>query len=323
VTGVEGAEIPADRGAAPGERRIVVLGDVMVDVVARLDGAVAPGSDAPARIAFHGGGSAANVAAWLAAAGIRPVLVARVGEDERGRAAGAALRAAGVDARLTADPERPTGTCIVLVAPGGERTMIPDAGAGDRLAPGDLPDELLGPGRHLHIAGYALLRAGSRAAARSGMERARARRMSVSVDPSSAALLSPVFLDLARGAHLLLPNVAEARTLTGEPDPERAARRLAERVPEVVVKLGKLGALWTDGREVRRVEAAPVAAPIDSTGAGDAFAAGLLAARLDGAAPEAAMAAGCRLAAEAVVTPGARPPLVGGERRARGRAGAG
>jgi sugar/nucleoside kinase (ribokinase family) len=77
VTGVEGAEIPADRGAAPGERRIVVLGDVMVDVVARLDGAVAPGSDAPARIAFQGGGSAANVAAWLAAAGIRPVLVAR------------------------------------------------------------------------------------------------------------------------------------------------------------------------------------------------------------------------------------------------------
>jgi ribokinase len=317
--------VTESRGA-PAERagpRIVVLGDVMVDVVARLEGAVAPASDSPARIAFHGGGSAANVAAWLVAAGIRPALVARVGDDDRGRAAGAELRAAGVDARLTVDPERPTGTCVVLVAPGGERTMLPDAGANDRVAPADVPDELLAPGRHLHVAGYALLRPGSRAAAQFAIERARARRMTVSVDPSSAALLSPAFLDLARGADLLLPNVAEAGALAGEPDLERAARWLADHVPEVVVKLGALGALWTDGREVRRVRAASVAAPIDSTGAGDAFAAGLLAARLDGAAPEAAMAAGCRLAAEAVATLGARPRLLGGGRRARGRAEAG
>ena len=315
----ERAGAPAEAGAP----RIVVLGDVMVDAVARLEGAVAPGSDAPARIAFHGGGSAANAAAWLAAAGIRAALVARVGEDERGRAAGAELRAAGVDPRLTADPERATGTCIVLVSPGGERAMIPDAGAGDRLAPGDLPDELLGPGRHLHVAGYALLRPGSRAAARSAIERARAHRMTVSVDPSSAALLSPAFLDLARGVDLLLPNVSEATALTGESDPERAARRLALRIPEVVVKLGELGAVWTDGRSVRRVAAVPVAAPIDSTGAGDAFAAGLLAARLEGADPETAMAAGCRLAAEAVAVLGARPRHSAGGRTVRGRAGPG
>jgi ribokinase len=315
----EPAGAPADAGAP----RIVVLGDVMVDVVARLEGAVAPGSDAPARIAFHGGGSAANAAAWLAAAGIRPALVARVGEDERGRAAGAELRAAGVDPRLTADPERATGTCIVLVSPDGERAMIPDAGAGHRLAPGDLPDELLGPGRHLHVAGYALLRPGSRAAARSAIERARAHRMTVSVDPSSAALLSPAFFDLARGVDLLLPNVSEATALTGESDPERAARRLALRIPEVVVKLGELGAVWTDGRSVRRVAAVPVAAPIDSTGAGDAFAAGLLAARLEGADPQTAMAAGCRLAAEAVAVLGARPRPSAGGRTVRGRAGPG
>jgi ribokinase len=306
--------------AGPGGPRIVVLGDLMVDVVARLDGAVAPGGDAPARIAFLGGGSAANVAAWLAAAGSRPALVARVGDDGRGRTAAAELRAAGVDARLVADPELPTGTCIVLVAPGGERTMIPDAGAGDRLAAGDLPDDLLGPGRHLHVAGYALLRSGSRAAARSAIERARSRGMTVSVDPSSASLPSPKFLDLAPGADLLLPNAAETAALTAEQDAERGARRLAERVPEVVVKLGALGALWTDGRSVRRVEAVPVAAPIDSTGAGDAFAAGLLAARLDGADPDAAMTAGCRLAAEGVAVSGARPAA---RRETAGAGGAG
>jgi sugar/nucleoside kinase (ribokinase family) len=108
--------------------RIVVLGDVMMDVVARMSGPLAPGSDSPAAVSVGGGGSAANVAAWLAAAGARPVLVGRVGDDARGEAVAAELREAGVDARLAVDDERPTGTCIVLVGPGGERAMVPDPG---------------------------------------------------------------------------------------------------------------------------------------------------------------------------------------------------
>jgi sugar/nucleoside kinase (ribokinase family) len=286
--------------------RIVVLGDVMVDVVARLGGPIAPASDTPARITFGGGGSAANKAAWLAATGVVPALVARVGADERGRAAEAELRAAGVDTRLALDAERPTGTCIVLVAPDGERTMIPDAGAGDALAPDDLPGELFVSEGHLHVAGYVLLRPGSRAAARSAIERAGEASMSISVDPASWAMLAPDFLDLAEGASLLLPNAAEAAALTGGRDPEEAARLLARRFAEVVVTLGEEGALWTDGSVVRRAAAVP-AEVVDSTGAGDAFAAGLLTARAAGAEPAEALAAGCRLAAEAVATPGARP----------------
>jgi sugar/nucleoside kinase (ribokinase family) len=185
--------------------------------------------------------------------------------------------------------------------------MVPDAGANDALAADDLPDDLLEPGTHLHVAGYALLREGSRPAARAAIRRAARVGMSVSVDPSSSALLSPEFLDWAQGAGLLLPNVPEASALTGESDPERAARALAERFNEVVVTLGAEGALWTDGSEIIRVPAAPVEAVVDSTGAGDAFAAGLLTARLNGAAPAEALAAGARLAAEAVTRPGGRP----------------
>jgi ribokinase len=287
--------------------RIVVVGDVMVDVVARLSGPLAAASDAPATIRFHGGGSAANAAAWLAAAGAKPVLIGCVGDDERGRHAHGELRMAGVDARLAVDPDLPTGACIVLVGPDGERTMVPDAGANDALADDDLPDELLEPGAHLHVAGYALLREGSRAAARGAIRRALRVGMSVSVDPSSSALLSPEFLGWAEGAGLLLPNVPEASALTGESDPERAARALAERFDDVVVTLGAEGALWTDGSEVLRVPAEPVEAVTDTTGAGDAFAAGLLSARLSGALREEALIAGCRLAARAVTKPGARP----------------
>jgi sugar/nucleoside kinase (ribokinase family) len=286
---------------------VLVVGDVMVDVIARLASPIARGSDAPAEISFGGGGSAANVAAWLASAGASPLLVGCVGDDARGRAARSGLLGAGVDARLVTDPERPTGTCVVLVEPGGERTMFPDPGANEALAPEDLPDELFRPGDHLHVPGYPLLREGSRPAASSAIERARGHGMTVSVDPSSAALLSAAFLDLASGAGLLIPNAEEARVLTGDDEPERAARRLTERFPEVVVTLGEDGALWTDGRAVCRVEAQDDMTVRDSTGAGDAFAAGLIAARLDGAAPKEALEAGCRLAAQAVATPGARP----------------
>jgi ribokinase len=303
--------------------RLVVLGDVMVDVVCRLDGPLALGSDAPARIEFVFGGSAANVAAWASAGGPPasdpPVLAGRIGADERGRVAEAELRATGVDTRLAVDPEQPTGTCVVLVGPDGERSMVPDPGANDRLADGDLPDELLVRGAHLHLTGYSLVRDGSRPAARSAIARARERGMTVSVDPSSAALLSPGFLDELAGVGVLLPNLEEAVALSGEEDAERAARVLARRVPEVVVTLGAGGALWTDGRSVCRVAAAKMpshgsgqeggaaGATLDTTGAGDAFAAGFLVARLSGAGPEAALQAGCRLAAVGVRTPGARP----------------
>jgi sugar/nucleoside kinase (ribokinase family) len=290
--------------------RVVVVGELMVDVVARLSGPVAVGSDAPASISLGGGGSAANVAAWLAFAGAPPVLVARVGDDEFGARAASELRAGGVDARLAVDGERPTGVCIVLVAPGGERSMVPDPGANAALSPADLPDSVFVPGDHLHVSGYSLVRGGPRAAARAAIDRARSAGMSVSVDPASAALLSADFLALASGADLLVPNAAEAEALGG-------VAALAARFPEVVVKLGAEGALWTDGGEEVRVPAPPlpgaVASPrasglLDTTGAGDAFAAGLLAARVRGASPAEALAAGCSLGAQAVVTPGARPP---------------
>ena len=131
--------------------------------------------------------------------------------------------------------------------------------------------------------------------------------MTVSVDPSSSALLSAEFLDWADGAALVLPNASEAHALTGDSDPERAARALAERFGEVVVTLGAEGALWTDGHELLRARAVPVETAEDSTGAGDAFAAGLLTARVAGMSTAEALAAGCKLAARAVGQAGARP----------------
>jgi sugar/nucleoside kinase (ribokinase family) len=257
---------------------LVVLGDLMVDVVARMDGALAHGSDTPARISVQGGGSAANVAAWAAHLGTPTTLVCRVGDDDRGRAAVAELD--GVDVRAAVDPDRPTGTCVVLVEPGGERTMLPDPGAND----GPLPEVPLG--EHLHVVGYALLRDGPRASALAAIERARAAGMTVSVDPSSWALIRPGAIP---AVDLLLPNEREAELVSGE----------------MVVKLGAGGARWDD----IRVPAEPVMV-VDTTGAGDAFAAGFLSARLDGAGRREALEAGCRVAGHAVAQVGARPRTI-------------
>jgi sugar/nucleoside kinase (ribokinase family) len=269
----------------------VVVGDLMVDVVARLSGPLARGSDTPARIERHGGGQGANVAAWLAASGVPVTFVGRAGDDALGREAVAELEAAGVDARVTFDPERPTGTCLVLVEPGGERTMVPDPGANDALVIDDLPE-----GTHLHLAGYTLLREGSRAAGIRALAQARARGMTTSLDPSSAAPLAAVgaaaFAEWAGPVDLLLPNAEEAPHVI----PAR----------EIVVTLGADGARWTDGQRTVQVPAEEVPV-VDTTGAGDAFAAGLLSAWRPGGDPEAALAAGCRLAARAVSKPGARP----------------
>jgi ribokinase len=300
---------------------IVVVGDLMVDVVAALPGPLAVGSDTPAAIEHHQGGSGANVAAWLAAERADVRFVGRAGADPLGDAAVEALRAAGVAVEVERDAERPTGTCIVLVHPGGERTMVPDPGANDALVLEGLPR-----GEHLHLTGYGLLRDGSRDAFRAALAIAAERRMTISVDPSSAAPLAAVgaarFLEWTAAAGLLLPNADEARVLTGEDEAERAAVALARwgaprpraGAPgthaarrEVVVTLGAAGALWTDGSDVVRAAAEP-AIVVDTTGAGDAFAAGLLAARLRGADPAEALAAGCRVAARAVAVTGPREP---------------
>jgi ribokinase len=250
---------------------LVVLGDLMVDVVAQ--GRIDHGGDAPAQITVSGGGSAANVAAWAAVLGTPVALVCNVGDDERGRAALAELDGVEVHARV--DRERSTGTCVVLVEPGGERTMLSDPGAND--AP--LPEIPLGD--HLHVAGYALLRDGPRPSALQAIERARAAGMSISVDPSP--MIRP---GVVPPVDLLLPNEREAELLEGE----------------MVITLGARGARWGDVH----VPAEPVEV-VDTTGAGDAFAAGLLTARLNGAGRREALEAGCAAAARVVAQVGARP----------------
>ncbi len=301
------------RGPAP---RFVVVGDVMTDVVAAIDEPLRTGTDTPGRIQLYGGGSAANTAHWLAAGGHTAALVVRVGADPFGPAAVAELREAGVDVRAVVDPDAMTGTCLVVVVPGGERTMVPDAGANLGLAETDLPADLLRTGDHLHLSGYALLRAQSRPAARAMLAAAAAAGMTTSIDAASAGPIQDLgpadVLEWFAGVDVLLANEDEARVLAGAlgagPGPAEWGRALAGALRALaVVKLGPGGALAVPPAGAPAQVAARQVAVVDSTGAGDAFAAGFLPAHRTGHELRDALEAGARTAALAIARRGGRP----------------
>jgi sugar/nucleoside kinase (ribokinase family) len=274
-----------------------------------LAGDPAPGSDRPASISTRGGGAAANVAAHLARLGTPVELAGCVGDDPPAAGLAAELTAAGVRLRLRTVPGVPTATIVSLVEPGGQRSFLADRGANLELAPGDVPSP--GPGGHLYVSGYTLLHPRPRAAGLQALRDAVAAGCTVSVDPASTGPLALYGVDRwladTAGATLLLPNAAEARLLTGCGDPSDAARALAARYPVVALKLGADGALWASGDVLVHRPAHPTTV-VDTTGAGDAFAAGLLSVWLrdpDGD-PGAALDAGQALAAAVVRRPGAR-----------------
>jgi len=295
--------------------RIVVIGDLMTDTVAHAMLPLAKGSDTPATVTMHGGGSGANIAAWLAVDGADVAFVGRRGADIAGRNRDMELMGYGVDARLVMDPERPTGTCVVMITHKGDHTMLSDPGANAALSPDDLPKDLFTPGCHLHVSGYTLLNTGSRQAILTAISMARRAGMTISVDGASAAPLERAgaepFLQMTNGATLLFVNAEQGRVLTGRNEPEQAARVLNAWYPHVVMKLGSEGALfYANGRpDPVRVPAPPVERIVDKTGAGDAFCAGFLPCWLDKKPPGEALTSGCRLAAKALSLVGARPLL--------------
>ncbi|MEU2184400.1 PfkB family carbohydrate kinase [Streptomyces thermolilacinus] len=299
-------------------RGLLLVGDVVTDVVARHAKPLAPGTDTASRVRILPGGAAANAACWAARSGCADVrLLGRVGAGEAAWHE-AALRRAGVRPLLVRDPEAPTGTVVALVdgRAGGERTFLTDSGAVLRLAPSDWSARLLDGVGHLHLSGYLFFAATSRGTAALAMADARERGVPVSVDPASAGFVGELgadrFLGAVAGADVLFPNAHEAALLTGLSAPEAAAAALSRRHRLVAVTLGAAGALVAEAGEVVAWVPARRVRPLDTTGAGDAFAGGFLAARLAGATVAEAAEAGCHAGAEAVTVAGGRPEQGGG-----------
>ncbi|MGA2873852.1 MAG: sugar kinase [Candidatus Dormibacteria bacterium] len=299
----------SDRTAPPA---VVVVGDIMADVAVHRAGPVALESDTDCEIALAGGGSAANLAAHLAGLGIATTLVGTVGDDQLGSIQLADLTTRGVQIRVRILNGVTTGMVVALVGQDGRRSMLTSRGAGSLLSPDHLGSDLFRPGRHLHLSGYVLLDERSRAAGLAALERARRASMTVSVDASSLAPLARLggggFRSLTAGASVLFTNEAEAGILTGARSWEEALDALLLDYQQVVLKRGESGAVWASGQERISLPATSAVAR-DTTGAGDALAAGWLAGWLRGQDPAVILGEALGLAATVLSWPGGRPLL--------------
>jgi sugar/nucleoside kinase (ribokinase family) len=265
----------------PHRPRIVVLGDLMLDVVLAPDRPLEHGTDVPGRVSLVQGGSAANTARWLGRLGARTSLIAAVGRDAAGRALVDVVRGDGVVTHVSRVAGARTGRIGVLVAPDGERSFVADRGAADLLAPGDLKAAWFSRADAVHVPIYSLLGEPLGLAGRRAVELAREAHAMISVDLAS---IGPLLTRGRRAARtliedvspdLLLATASEAEGLLGR----YAVEGLLELAPMAVVKRGAKGAtlLARDADARLRFEVATERlTATDTTGAGDAFDAGFL-----------------------------------------------
>lgn len=289
--------------------RVCVVGALHRDLVVRALRFPQPGETVAGEgFALHVGGKGANQAVAAARLGARVTLIGALGDDEWGGVVRAALAAEAIDlTELVTAPRTHTGVGVITVTPGGENTIVVAPGADHALTPDDM-DRSAGP---IADADVLLVQGEMRPETTlKAMEIARNSNTFVLFNASPVGPLPEGFL---RQVDMLVVNQGEAVELLGEGarevGPAGLCRRLASLGPEkVVLTLGAEGALHFNGTELEHAEAFPMTS-IDSTGAGDAFAAALGVLRAEGARLKDAVRFACAAGALATTTPGALPSL--------------
>lgn len=287
---------------------LAALGHLLMDV--RIFASSLPGPDEEAAIegvSYGAGGSAANAAAAAARLGMRSGLIAKIGSDPAGGLVLEELRSRGVDTRgVVKHLSEPTGFSIVVIAPGGSVAVFGSKGASELLAPEDLRDlgDLIRESRALHIASMRLDTSAEAA------KIARASGAMITWDPgrrlSSLGMGDSSVKTLLPLIDYVILNEKELRSLTGSQDHVEGARRLVEAGPRgAVVKRGPLG-VYIAGKGLEADVRGFRVRAVDTTGAGDAFAAGFIGALLSGKDPVEACEYGNAVAAIKVTRLGAQ-----------------
>jgi adenosine kinase len=311
---------------------VVGIGNAIVDVIARAEedflighgmhkGRMALIDEARAEAIYAqmgpaieiSGGSAANTIVGVASYGARAAFVGKVKGDGLGRAFAHDIRAAGVAFTTPFAAAGPsTGRCYILVTPDGERTMNTYLGAAQHLAPEDVDAELIAASAITYLEGYLWDPRNAKEAFRRAAALAHAAGRLVALSLSDAFCVDrwrDEFRELVRGGtvDVLFANEAELKTLYQTADFATAAAALRQEARLAVVTRSENGCVVVNPGGVEPVPAFPVARVVDTTGAGDLFAAGFLAGLARGAAHGAAARLGALAAAEVIGHLGARP----------------
>jgi sugar/nucleoside kinase (ribokinase family) len=292
--------------------RVLCIGDVMLDVITKI--ALMPnqihyGSDTPSKISTHGGGAAGNVASWLTRTDAQATIVGHVGDDAAGAALTSEFDALGVRHNNLMVDKGSSGVVVVLVDPTGERTMFPDNGANSGLHIGDLPE--LSEFDAVYLSGYSPLDPLSRPGVLEMIAKIKQAGLPLYFDPASVGGMMQVALDEVKSwitlMDVLLLNEEEAMYLTGLSDAEAAIDALLLDCEVVVIKKGSQGAIGKARGSILVATPALAAEVVDTTGAGDSFAAGFIAEYTVNKNMQHGLEAGAAAAARCVAIVGARP----------------
>ena len=312
---------------------VVAIGNAIVDVIAKADDAFIVSENlkkntmqllfsmeaAEALYAKMGpgmeasGGSAANTIAGIAALGGTCGFIGQVAKDQLGQVFAHDIRALGVTFDTPArDGDPSTARCLILVTPDGHRTMNTYLGASQFLPEAAIDRALIEDAEILYLEGYLWDPEEPRAAMRAAIDIARGAGRKVAFTLSDTFCISRhrgdfVALIEAGDVDILFANEAEILSLTESEDFEAAVSRVAAQVPLLVVTRGEHGAIAIQGGKRFAVPAEPCVALVDTTGAGDLFAAGFLAGQAQGRAIDESLTMGAIAAAEVISHYGARP----------------
>ena len=253
----------------------------MLDVVAQIP--TSPhelhlGNDTRTIISTHGGGAAGNTASWLAVLGNDVTMVGRIGNDTAGSAITAEFDALGISYGNIVKEGLHTGVVVCLVDPSGERTMLADNGANAGLDVSDLP--ALDGVDAIYLSGYAPLAPLSREGVLEMVRTINSRGIPIIFDPATVGGMQGVpvaeILSWCALMDTVIMNEEEAIYLSGLSDCESALNFFVELTPRAIIKRGSAGAIGLErGGQIISV-AAKTSAVVDTTGAGDAFAAGFI-----------------------------------------------
>ena len=311
---------------------VIAIGNAIVDVMAPCDDALieklgmAKGGmtliDTDQAHALYGamgpareisGGSAANTLAGMAALGASCAFIGQVADDQLGEVFAHDIRAAGISfdtAARAGDP--PTARCLIFVTPDGQRTMNTFLGAAQFLPAAALNEAAIAEAAVLYLEGYLWDPQEPRNAMRKAMAAARNAGRKVALTLSDSFVIARHggdFLALAANGEIdiLFANENELAALTGLDDFEAGLASLAPKVPVLVVTRSDKGAVAVSGGQRADVPAEPVAHVLDTTGAGDLFAAGFLFGHVRGRGLAESLKLGAICAAEVISHYGARP----------------
>ena len=259
------------------------------------------------------GGSAANTVAGMAALGCRTAFIGQIAEDQLGAIFAHDIQSLGVEfGTAPRGGIGTTGVCLILVTPDAQRTMNTHLGAAQRLSADAVEEAAIASSAIVYLEGYLWDPEEPREAMRKAIALARAAGTRIAFSLSDSFVIDRHRGDIsslldAGEIDILFANEAEAMALTGEPDFDAAVAALVPRVPTAVVTRSEQGAVAVRGEHRSHVGAEPIDRLVDTTGAGDLFAAGFLAGEARQLGLDVSLRLGAIAAAEVIQHYGARP----------------